>query len=50
MRKVIAALLIIVFSAGIVFAEAKPVTGVDWLKVDKKTRVQLVKDFVRDVK
>lgn len=50
MRKVIAALLIIVFSTGIVFAQAKPVTGNSWLKVDKKTRIQLVKDFVRDVK
>jgi hypothetical protein len=50
MKKVFAALLIIVFCAGIVFAQARPVTGGDWLKVDKKTRIQLVKNFVRDVK
>lgn len=50
MRKIISALLIIAFCAGLAFAQGKPVTGNDWLKVDKKARIQLAKDFIKDVK
>lgn len=50
MKKLIIALLITALSAGIAFAQAKPATGNDWMKVDKKTRIQLVKDFMKDVK
>ena len=48
--RLIAALLITALYSGIVFAQAKPITGNDWLKVDKKTRVQLVMNFMKDVK
>ena len=47
MRKIIAALLIVFLFTGIAFAQGKPLTGNEWLKVDKNTRMQLVKDFVQ---
>ena len=50
MKRVITALLIVALSAGIAFAQGKPVTGNEWLKVDKKIRVQLVTDFIQKMK
>lgn len=52
MKRIIIALLITVLFAGPALAQANrvPITGNEWLKVDKQTRGQLVKDFMRDVK
>ena len=50
MRKLITALLITALSAGIAFAQGNPITGNDWIKVDKKTHIQLVTNFMKDVK
>ena len=50
MKKIIIALLITALSAGMAFAQGKPITGNDWLKVDKKSRIQLVTDFMKEVK
>lgn len=53
MRKIISSLLItaLFLSAGIAMAaNGKPITGHEWLKVDKKAHVQLVKDFIQQMK
>lgn len=52
MRKIIPVLLItaLCLSAGVAFANGKPITGNDWIKVDKKAHVQLVTDFIRQAK
>lgn len=50
MKKIIIALLITAFCSGIAFAQAKPVTGNDWLKVNKKARAQLVTNFLQEAK
>jgi len=50
MKKIITALSITALCAGLAFAQTKPVTGNEWLKVNKKTRVQLVVNFIQDVK
>lgn len=52
MKKIIPLSLItaLCLSAGIVFADGKPITGNDWIKVDKKAHVQLVTDFIRQAK
>ena len=39
MKKLIIALLIAALSAGIAFAQGNPITGNDWIKVDKKTHL-----------
>lgn len=49
MKKIITVLLLTAFCASFVYAQDKPVTGNDWLKVDKKTRAQLVTNFIKDV-
>jgi hypothetical protein len=36
--------------AGIAFAQGNPVTGNDWLKVNKNARIQLVNDFIKAMK
>lgn len=50
MKKIIIALLITMLCSELAFAQAKPVTGNDWNKVDKKTRVQLVTNFTQDMR
>ena len=50
MKKVIIALLIASLFSGTAFAQSKSFNGNDWLKVDKKTRVQLVTDFMNQMK
>jgi len=50
MRKIVIALSIVILFTTLAFAQAKSVTGSDWLRVDKKTRTQLVANFIQDVK
>ena len=51
MKKIIPILITaLCLSAGIAFADGKPITGNDWIKVDKKAHVQLVTDFIRQAK
>jgi len=50
MKRMIAASLIILFCAGLAFAQENIVTGNEWIKVDKKARIQLVTDFMREMK
>lgn len=50
MKRIISALLISVFCSSVAFAQAKAVTGNDWLKVNNKTRLQLVANFLQEVK
>ena len=49
MKRVIISLLMISLFAGIAFAQGAPATGSEWLKVDKKTRAQLVTDFIQEM-
>lgn len=50
MKKIIAALLLIAFCASLSFAQNKPITGNEYLKLNKKDRVQLVTSFIKDIK
>ena len=50
MKRIFTALLIVTLFTGITFAQGTPATGNEWLKVDKKTRIQLVKDFMQEMK
>ena len=50
MKKIITALLLITFCAAFTHAQDRPVTGNEWLKVDKNARVQLVASFIQDMK
>lgn len=50
MKKTIALSLIAVFCAASVLAENKPFTGKDWLGATKKTRMELVSSFIKEMK
>lgn len=50
MKKIIIALLLAAFCSCFAYAQGQPATGNEWLKVDKKTRVQLVNSFMQDMK
>jgi hypothetical protein len=50
MKKFISILLVTFLFAGIAFAQGNPVTGNDWLKVNKNARIQLVNDFIKAMK
>ena len=51
MKKITAILLVMIFCATAAFAQAgKPATGNDWIKVGRKAHVQLVNDFITQMK
>lgn len=50
MKKLIIALLLTAFCAGSAFAQDKPLTGNDYLKLNKSDRFKLVTSFINDVK
>ena len=50
MRQIVTALLIVSLFTGIAFAQGNPVTGNEWLKVDKNTRGKLVTNFIQEMK
>ena len=50
MKKVISALLLVALCTTFSYAQDKPVTGNELLKVGKKARIQLVADFMQDMR
>lgn len=50
MKKIITVLLLMTLCASFLYAQEKVVTGKEWLKVDKKSREQLVASFIKDMK
>lgn len=50
MKKILASILILVFFAGMALAQSNPITGNDWLKLNKKQRVQIVSDFIKTMR
>ena len=50
MKKIIIALLLITFCTFLAYAQDKAVTGNEWIKVNKKAHIQLVTDFMREMK
>lgn len=49
-EKFLTFILLTIFCAAIAHAQNMPVTGDEWLKVDKNSRVQLVISFIQDMR
>lgn len=50
MKRLITALIFTSLCASLSYAQGAPVTGKEWLKVDKKARQQLVTSFIQDMR
>lgn len=50
MKKIISAFVLTMFCCALAHAQTGEVTGKAWLKVDKNARVQLVTNFIQDMK